>query len=75
MIGLTATIPPEIRQGHGIVHNLRSPCSGQVADPMLRQRLKLPLLTSSTNRRGPVDSHARMQIADITNRLQEQAHK
>jgi benzoyl-CoA reductase/2-hydroxyglutaryl-CoA dehydratase subunit BcrC/BadD/HgdB len=52
----------ELRGIEGLVHYTQSFCYRQMQDIILRERLKVPMLTLEGDRVGPVDSRSKMRL-------------
>ena len=52
----------KVRQLDGIIHYTQSFCFRQMFDPLLRERLGLPVLTIEGDRPGPLDSRTRLRL-------------
>lgn len=50
------------RQVDGVIHYVQSFCFRQIEDLIVRQRLKLPILTLEGDRPGPLDARTRIRI-------------
>ncbi|MGD8562312.1 MAG: 2-hydroxyacyl-CoA dehydratase [Desulfarculaceae bacterium] len=50
------------RRLHGLVHYTQSFCFRQIQDLVLRERLRVPMLTLEGDRAGPLDARTRMRL-------------
>jgi len=50
------------RRLDGLIHYTQSFCFRQMFDPLLRERLRLPVLTLEGDRPGPLDARTRMRL-------------
>ena len=50
------------RRVDGVIHYVQSFCFRQIEDMIVRQRLKLPILTLEGDRPGPLDARSRIRL-------------
>jgi benzoyl-CoA reductase/2-hydroxyglutaryl-CoA dehydratase subunit BcrC/BadD/HgdB len=62
----------EHRQIDGIIHYVQSFCFRQIEDMIVRQKLKLPVLTLEGDRPGPMDARTRIRIEGFLEMIKAQ---
>lgn len=60
------------REVDGIIHYVQSFCFRQIEDMIVRQRLKVPVLTLEGDRPGPMDARTRIRIEGFLEMLRAQ---
>jgi benzoyl-CoA reductase/2-hydroxyglutaryl-CoA dehydratase subunit BcrC/BadD/HgdB len=67
-------IKKEIQRRHidGLIHYVQSFCFRQVQDIILRQEIKLPILTVEGDRPAPVDARTRLRLESFVEMIRQQ---